>query len=223
MTKRPVKTKAAKSRPVEARRSSNTLRNRAVIASVLLAALGIAVWHPWAADRPQSRAVAAATPPVVKTPLPPVKPPAEPIPTLAAAPVATPAQSLSYTTASMTFTPAAPPLPPTPPAPSRMPPTLEADFDAWLIDAYRACYTPPSATPDGDPYLPRVRVALKADGTLAGAPRLVNPPWDPAWRPHADAAVKAVKSCDPLHVPDKYAPYYSQWKTKTVFFDPTRS
>jgi colicin import membrane protein len=61
------------------------------------------------------------------------------------------------------------------------------------------------------------------DGALAGSPRLVNPPWDPAWRAHADAAIKAVKSCDPLHVPDKYAPYYSQWKTKTVFFDPTRS
>ena len=25
-------------------------------------------------------------------------------------------------------------------------------------------------------------------------PKLVNPPWDPAWKPHADAAVKAVKT-----------------------------
>jgi len=222
MTKRPVKTRAAKSRPVEAPRSSNTLRNRAVIASVMLAALGVVVWHPWAADRTQSKAVAALAPPVAKAPLPPVKPALDPVPALALAPAAS--SNPSYTTASMTFTaPATPPLPPTPPGPARMPATLEADFDAWLIDAYRACYTPPQATPDGDPYLPRVRIALKADGALATTPRLVNPPWDPAWRAHADAAVKAVKSCDPLHVPDKYAPYYSQWKTKTVFFDPTRS
>jgi hypothetical protein len=203
---------------VEALRGSKTLRNRAVIAAVLLAGLGILVWHPWAADRTQSKMVAALAPPVVKAPLPPVKPPLD----LLTAPA--PAPTPGYTTASMTFTaPATAPLPPTPPAPARMPATMEADFDAWLIDAYKACYTPPAATPDGDPYLPRVRVALKADGTLAGAPRLVNPPWDPAWRAHADAAMKAVKSCDPLHVPDKYAPYHAQWKTKTVFFDPTRS
>jgi len=220
MTKKPVKTRAAKPRTVEPPRGSNTLRNRAVIASVMLAGLGILVWHPWAVDRTQTRTVAALAPPVAKAPLPPVKPLLDLLPSPAPAPAPTP----GYSTASMTFTtPATPPLPPTPPAPSRMPPILEADFDAWLIDAYKACYTPPPATPDGDPYLARVRVALKADGALAGTPRLVNPPWDPAWRAHADAAVKAVKSCDPLHVPDKYAPYYSQWKTKTVFFDPTRS
>jgi hypothetical protein len=220
MTRKPVKTRAAKSRSAPEPRSSNTLRNRAVIASVLLAALGVAVWHPWRPDKPPTRAVAALTPPPAPTPRPAVKSQLDPIPALANAPALTPSPTytIASTNAALTI-----PLPPTPPTPARMPPTLEADFDAWLIDAYRACYTPPPATPEGDPYLPRVRVALKSDGALAGAPRLVNPPWDPAWRPHADAAVKAVKSCDPLHVPDKYAPYYSQWKTKTVFFDPTRS
>lgn len=104
-----------------------------------------------------------------------------------------------------------------------MPASLQAAFDAWLIDAYKACWAPPKTTPDGDPYMPRVRVALKANGTLASAPKLLNPPWDPAWKAHAEAALHAVKACDPLHVPEKYAPYYPQWKTKTVFFDPTQS
>ena len=40
----------------------------------------------------------------------------------------------------------------------------------------------------------------------------------PAWKPHAEAALSAVKSCDPLHVPDKYAPYYPQWKTEDRLF-----
>ena len=48
-------------------------------------------------------------------------------------------------------------------------------------------------------------------------------PSDPAWRPHAEAALKAVKGCDPLHVPDKYAEYYPSWKSRTVYFDPTRN
>ena len=60
-------------------------------------------------------------------------------------------------------------------------------------------------------------------GGLASPPKLVNPPSDPAWKPHADAALKAVKGCDPLHVPDKYADYYPAWKSKTVYFDPTRN
>jgi hypothetical protein len=213
MTKRPRKTRQAETRDVSA--GSNTLRNRALIAAALLAALGATVWKPWAHQGAVgARAVATA-------PLPPIRP------QLAAlsdtpSPAATTATSSTYVTAAAASMASAP-LPSSAPAAVRMPATLQADFDAWLIDAYRACYTPPQSTPDGDPYLPRVRIALKADGTLAGAPKLVNPPWDPAWKAHAEAAIKAVKSCDPLHVPDKYAPYYAQWKTKTVFFDPTRS
>jgi hypothetical protein len=104
-----------------------------------------------------------------------------------------------------------------------MPASLRTAFDAWLMGAYAKCWKAPKTLPDGDPYLPKVRVAFKEDGGLASAPRLVNPPADPAWKPHAEAALKAVKGCDPLHVPDKYAEYYPSWKSKTVYFDPTRN
>jgi hypothetical protein len=130
--------------------------------------------------------------------------------------------------------PAAPPAPEVaPPEPPRrdpsldagkpMPANLRASFDKWLMGAYAKCWKAPETLPDGDPYLPKVRVALKEDGGLAAAPRLVNPPADPAWKAHAEAALKAVKGCDPLHVPDKYAEYYPSWKSKTVYFDPTRN
>ena len=100
---------------------------------------------------------------------------------------------------------------------------LAAALDAWLVSAYKRCWKARTAPPDSEPYFPKIRVAFKTDGTLAAPPRLVNPPSDPAWKPQADAALRAVKACDPLHVPDKYAPYYRQWKTKTVYFDPARS
>ncbi len=100
-----------------------------------------------------------------------------------------------------------------------MTPTLEAAFDAWLIETYKQCWSPPKATPQGEPYLPRVRVAFKADGALAAPPKLINPPLDPDGKAHAEAAMRAIKACDPLHVPEKYGPYYAQWKTKTVYFD----
>jgi hypothetical protein len=98
--------------------------------------------------------------------------------------------------------------------------SLRAAFDTWLMTTYAKCWKAPKTTPDGDPYLAKVRVAFKEDGELAAPPKLVNPPSDPAWKPHAEAALKAVKGCDPLHVPDKYADYYPAWKSRTVYFDP---
>jgi hypothetical protein len=215
MSKRPSKAK-----PVESH-GLLVLRNRLVISVGVMAVAGVLLWKPWASSIPHAgRAVASLVPVVAEPTTPPVPP--QKIATTSAPATAPAAQpSPAFTTASVA--PASVPLPPTPPAAPRMPASLQADFDSWLIEAYRACWTPPGATPDGDPYYPRVRVALKSDGTLAGAPKLVNPPGDPAWKPHAEAALKAVKSCDPLKVPDKFAPYYTQWKTKTVFFDPTRS
>jgi hypothetical protein len=113
-------------------------------------------------------------------------------------------------------------MPRTPPAPvesTKMTPAQETAFNVWLTGAYKHCWSSPGAPPDGEPYLPKIRVAYKSDGGLAGTPRLVNPPSDPAWRPQADAALRAVKACDPLRVPDKYAAFYRQWKTRTVYFD----
>ena len=100
---------------------------------------------------------------------------------------------------------------------------LKAAFDSWLMGAYAKCWRAPRNVPEGDPYLPKVRVAFKADGALAAPPKLVNPPSDPAWRAHAEAALKAVKGCDPLHVPDKYAEYYPAWRSRTIYFDSARN
>lgn len=228
MTKRPRKTAKPPEKPQFAElraselRGMLVLRNRMIIAVAVMGVAGVLLWKPWAPTALGSgKAVAALAPaPAAVVPTPPQRPASLAI--TAPPSIAEPATPAAFTTAAIA-TALTTPLPPSPPAASHMPPSLEADFDAWLIDAYRACWSPPGAAPDGDPYYPRVRVSLKADGTLASAPKLVNPPWDPAWKGHADAALKAVKACDPLKVPDKYAPYYTQWKLKTVFFDPTRS
>ena len=102
----------------------------------------------------------------------------------------------------------------------RMSPSLAAALDAWLTDAYLSCWTPPPTMPQGDRYIAEVRVNFNPDGTLAATPELLNPPTDPAWRAHAESAVRAVLKCNPLRVPPQYAPYFEQWRTKTVHFDP---
>ncbi len=101
-----------------------------------------------------------------------------------------------------------------------MSPSLSAALDAWFTDSYLKCWTPPPTMPEGVRYVAQIRVAFNADGSLAAQPVLVNPPSDPAWSAHADSARRAVAKCNPLHVPLQYAPYFEQWKTKTVHFDP---
>jgi hypothetical protein len=129
-----------------------------------------------------------------------------------------------------------PPMPPTPPAavaaarapaepapaepPARMTSTQQAGFDAWLIKTYLGCWKPARQPVDADVYVAQVRLAYNPDGSLSKPAKLVNPPSDPALKPQAKSVLAAVQSCNPLPVPAQYRPYYEQWRTKTIHFDP---
>jgi colicin import membrane protein len=102
----------------------------------------------------------------------------------------------------------------------RMSPSLSAALDSWLKEEYMSCWSPPPGIPEGESYIPAVHVEFNADGSLSGQPVLINPPRNSAWRPHAESAVRATLKCNPLHVPAQFAPYYQQWKSKTIHFDP---
>ena len=134
-----------------------------------------------------------------------------------------------------------PPMPPTPPAaiaaakaavepapveplpaspPARMTSTQQAGFDAWLVKTYLQCWKPARQPADADLYVAQVRLAYNPDGSLMKPAKLVNPPSDPALKPQAKSVMAAVQSCNPLQVPAQYRPFYEQWKTKTIHFDP---
>jgi len=102
----------------------------------------------------------------------------------------------------------------------RMSVSMAAALDAWLTESYLNCWTPPPAMPGGDVYVAEIKVMFNVDGSLSTRPVLLNPPTDPAWRAHADSAMRAVKKCDPLRVPPEYIPYFEQWKVETIHFDP---
>ncbi len=114
---------------------------------------------------------------------------------------------------------AAAPAPP-PASPPRMTQAQEADFDSWIVKAYLGCWRQPAQPADSDPYVARVRLAFKPDGSLARNPKLVNPPSDPALKPQAKSVMQAVHACNPLPVPAQYRPFYEQWKAKTIQFTP---
>ena len=123
--------------------------------------------------------------------------------------------------AQVAVAPDSPPAAPIAAAPSaRMTAAQEALFDAWMIKSYLACWKPAPPPADSDPYVARVRLAFRPDGSLMKPPKLVNPPSDPAQKPEAKRVMQAVRACDPLPVPAQYRPFYEQWKTKTIHFNP---
>jgi len=107
-----------------------------------------------------------------------------------------------------------------PPRPARMSASEETRFNAWVVKAYLSCWKPASQPADADDYVAFVRVAFKPDGSLSKAPKLVNPPSNPALKPQAKSVMAAIQACNPLQVPAQYRPFYDQWKTKTISFDP---
>ena len=103
----------------------------------------------------------------------------------------------------------------------RMSVSLENALNEWFRDSYKNCWNVPPSNPSGENYVFDVRVTFNPDGSLNGRPVMLNPPHDPEWRAHADSVMRAVMRCNPLHIPQEYAPYFDQWRSKTIHFDPT--
>jgi hypothetical protein len=102
---------------------------------------------------------------------------------------------------------------------ARMSPSLADALSGLLQEQYKQCwsYLALSNTPR---YVAKIRVAYLPDGSLATQPVLTNPPADPQSRALAESAMRAVRRCNPLHIPAKFQPYYEQWKDWVVGFDP---
>jgi hypothetical protein len=110
--------------------------------------------------------------------------------------------------------------PPSAEPPQRMTASQQAEFDAWMIKTYLACWKPAGRPADADLYVAQVRLAFRPDGSLMKPPKLVNPPSNPALKPQAKSVIQAVQSCNPLQVPAQYRPFYQEWKSKTIHFNP---
>ena len=100
-----------------------------------------------------------------------------------------------------------------------MSPSFWAGLDGLLEDQYRGCWSYLGLSA-GTKYIPQVRVVYGLDGSLQGSPVLLNPPSDPALQSLAESAMRAVRRCNPLKIPEQYAPYYDQWKGRVLRFDP---
>ncbi len=101
----------------------------------------------------------------------------------------------------------------------KMSPNMMAALDSLMMEQYKACWRYFGAA-TGHKYVPAVRVRFRPDGALAGEPALINPTSDPALTSLAESAMRAVRTCNPLRIPAQFAPYYDQWKSRAIAFDP---
>ncbi|MEJ8574082.1 cell envelope integrity protein TolA [Microbaculum marinum] len=89
------------------------------------------------------------------------------------------------------------------------------------IDALRAqiarCWNPPVGVLEAGQLLVRLGMDLNVDGTLASPPALLNASADPIFTVAAEAAIRAVNTCQPYYLPPEK---YESWREIRMTFDP---
>lgn len=96
-----------------------------------------------------------------------------------------------------------------------------------LIRAHmRRCWRMPIDLPDPDRLVVTVEFEINRNGTLSGQPRVTSPrnySFDAPMRTAVDAAVRAVRACDPYPLPDDpvVGEHYEIWRTQVYTFRPS--
>jgi hypothetical protein len=96
-----------------------------------------------------------------------------------------------------------------------------------LIRAHmRRCWRMPIDLPDPDRLVVTVEFEINRNGTLNGQPRVTAPrnySFDAPMRTAVEAAVRAVRSCDPYPLPDDpvVGEHYEIWRTQVYTFRPS--
>ncbi|MGE0595812.1 MAG: cell envelope integrity protein TolA [Hyphomonadaceae bacterium] len=90
----------------------------------------------------------------------------------------------------------------------------------------RRCWRMPVDLPDPDRLVVTVEFSLNRNGTLNGQPRVTSPrnyTFDPAMRTAAEAALRAVRQCDPYPFPDDpvVGEHFDIWRETEFTFRPS--
>ena len=100
----------------------------------------------------------------------------------------------------------------------RVAPNMMDALNSLMMEQWMRCWHYFGTS--GGKYFPQISLKFRPDGSLAAEPVLRNPTSDPAFESLAKAAMSAVRECNPMKIPAQFAPYYEQWKTRTVEFRP---
>jgi hypothetical protein len=102
-------------------------------------------------------------------------------------------------------------------APSAAESSLSSRDMEELRAQVQACWNPPTGRADASDLIVRVRVQLRADGSLSTEPEVLNRGSSPFFKVAAESATRAVRRCQPYSLP---ASKYEIWKDVEITFDP---
>ena len=97
---------------------------------------------------------------------------------------------------------------------------MTADLKTMLQSMIYKCWSPPVGAPHPEQLIVSYELFLNPDGTVAQPPQLVGNSGaanDPYARAAAEAARRAIYTCQPYQLP---ADRYAQWRDVTFKFDP---
>lgn len=105
--------------------------------------------------------------------------------------------------------------------------TVETRAAALVRAHMRRCWRRPVDLPDFERLQVTIEFELNRNGTLNGQPRVTRPTnytFDAPMRAAVDAALRAVRQCDPYPLPDDpvVGEHYEVWRTQIYNFDPSR-
>lgn len=89
-----------------------------------------------------------------------------------------------------------------------------------LREQIERCYSAPIGAVGAQTVLPLLRLEFNNDGSLASEPRVTRTGSTAIDRAVTDAALRAVRRCAPYKIPAQFAPYYAEWRSLNVEFEP---
>ncbi len=104
-------------------------------------------------------------------------------------------------------------------AAAKMSPAQWETLDELLVSQFKRCWTYKSRR-SSKQYIPKIRVFFEPNGSLQANPALINTPDDPAAKALAASALDAVTRCKQVNIPATFGPFYDEWKTRIIYFDP---
>jgi colicin import membrane protein len=88
-------------------------------------------------------------------------------------------------------------------------PSMEARIGQYIKDHYQPCWKSGLSLGQST-FAPIVRFHLTRDGSLEGAPQLMNQAAGTVEQARSAQAVQAVRRCSPMKIPAEFLPYYEQ-------------
>lgn len=103
--------------------------------------------------------------------------------------------------------------------------SLQDRVRALAQAAFRRCWRMPADLPDPDRLIVTVQFSLNRNGTLNGQPRVISPSnytFDAPMRTAVEAALRAVRTCDPYPFADDpvVGDHYEVWRDTEYTFRP---